>query len=497
MKKIIALLICVLMLLAITAGCAKNKDPNGETTPAVTDGNSDGTQDPGTGAETDFVSDGLGDNINFNKTVNLLYWSDVQNVEFYVADITGDLITDAIYDRNMAIEERLGVELGWIGIPGNYDNQASFVNTAYNDVVSGGTEYDIFAGYSMTAATLALRGCSQNLIELDYLDFEKPWWPDSLISQSTISNKLFFCSGDISANLLYMMYCIYFNKAHIESYNLENPYELVYNNGWTVDKLIEMSTGLYTDLNANNVADNGDFFGLTTCHIFFDSFFWGSGQTTVEKNSAGVLEVSAKWNSEKTLTLLEKLANFFHNSGSTLATSTTAASRETFSAGNALFALTEAQYSLKYFAASEVSYGVVPVPKYDPDQENFITILSYPHTIYSISSATSKANEAAAVLECDASESYRRVTPAIFETSFKYKYSSGNDDVAMWDLVRGNISFDIGRIFTTSMDNQTYKLFRNTLRDNAAASWSTQFKMYNKVLSKYVDNIQSTIDALD
>jgi superoxide reductase len=248
----------------------------------------------------------------------------------------------------------LGVELEWIGVSGNYDNQAGFVSTAQTDVLAGGVSYDIFAGYSMTAATLALRGCTQNLLALDYLNFEKPWWPDSLIEQSTISEKLFFCLGDISCNLLYMMYCVYFNKDLITKHDLENPYELVYDNRWNVDKLIEMSKGLYEDLNGNSTSDQGDRFGLVTMNVFYDSFFWGSGLTEIEKDANGNLVISERWNSEKTLRLLEKLCPFFHESGDTFTTNS-AGIHTIFDSGNALFALTEAQYSyVKYSSGIKV-----------------------------------------------------------------------------------------------------------------------------------------------
>ncbi|MGI6167808.1 MAG: hypothetical protein ACOYIA_06725 [Eubacteriales bacterium] len=390
----------------------------------------------------------------------------------------------------------MGVELEWIGVSGNYDNQAGFVSTAQTDVLAGGVSYDIFAGYSMTAATLALRGCTQNLLALDYLNFEKPWWPDSLIEQSTISEKLFFCLGDISCNLLYMMYCVYFNKDLITKHDLENPYELVYDNRWNVDKLIEMSKGLYEDLNGNSTSDQGDRFGLVTMNVFYDSFFWGSGLTEIEKDANGNLVISERWNSEKTLRLLEKLCPFFHESGDTFTTNS-AGIHTIFDSGNALFALTEAQYSIKGFAASGVNYGVVPVPKYDSDQKNHVTILSFPYTMYSISFATQKANIASAVLECDASESYRKVTPAIFEISFKYKYSSGSDDVVMWDLIRESVSFELGRIFTTSLNNLSYKLFRDAAVNNAAASWTTNFQVNRRVLERMIDTIQNTINSLE
>jgi len=348
----------------------------------------------------------------------------------------------------------------------------------------------------MTAATLALRGCTQNLLVLDYLNFEKPWWPDSLINQSTISDKLYFCSGDISCNLLYMMYTVYFNKDLVTEYNLENPYELVYDNRWTVDKLIELSTDLYRDLNGNGVADQGDRFGLVTRAIFYDSFFWGSGLTEIEKDASGNLVISENWDSEKTLYLLEKLCPFFHESGDTFTATDGAGLYNIFGSGNSLFALTEAQYSIKGFAASGVNYGVVPVPKYDSEQKNHVTILSFPYTMYSISFATQKANMASAVLECYASESYRKVTPAVFEISFKYKYSSGSDDVVMWDIVRESVSFELGRIFTTSLNNLSYSLFRNAVINNAAASWTTNFKVNRRVLEKLIENIQGTMDSL-
>ncbi|NLW74458.1 MAG: hypothetical protein GX057_06175 [Clostridiales bacterium] len=496
MKKIVAILLCLILVIPTAAGCARNPETgtrDDTTTSAILD-----TSSPDdTTTETGLVEDDLGDDIDFNgEPVRILYWSDVQNTEFEVKELTGDIIQDAIFDRNRAIEERLGVSLEWTGVPGNYDNQTGFVSEAQNDVLAGGTSYDIFAGYSMTAATLALRGCTQNLLALDFLNFEKPWWPDSLIEQSTISEKLFFCSGDISCNLLYMMYSVYFNQDLITKYSLENPYELVYDNRWTVDKLIEMSKGLYEDLNANNASDQSDLFGLVTMNVFYDAFFWGSGLTEIEKDANGKLVISESWDSEKTLRLLEKLCPFFHESGDTFTTNG-AGIHAVFGAGNSLFALTEAQYSLKGFKASGVNYGVVPVPKYDSNQKNYVTILSFPYTMYSISSVTKKANIASAVLECYASESYRRVTPAVFETSFKYKYSSGSDDVVMWDIIRESVSFELGRIFTTSLNNLSYSLFRNAVVNNSAASWPSQFKANRKVIEKLIDAIQDTISSLE
>ena len=58
--------------------------------------------------------------------------------------------------------------------------------------MAGDGANDIVAGYSMCGATLANSRLLLDLMELDYLDFEKPWWPDSLIKEATCGGKLYF-----------------------------------------------------------------------------------------------------------------------------------------------------------------------------------------------------------------------------------------------------------------------------------------------------------------
>ena len=56
-----------------------------------------------------------------------------------------------------------------------------------------------------------------------------------------------------------------------------------------------------------------------------------------------------------------------------------------------------------------------------------------------------------AVLECMASEAYRNVTPALFETAFKYQYSNNPHDAELFEIIRDNVVFDISRPFFDSL----------------------------------------------
>ena len=143
------------------------------------------------------------------------------------------------------------------------------------------------------------------------------------------------------------------------------------------------------------------------------------------------------------------------------------------------------------------SYGILPVPKYDAEQEEYYTCMAFPFTIYSVSSALSdeKADMAGAVLECMASESYRRVTPAVFETAMKLKYSSGDDDSRMYDLIRDAVQIDLGRIFNSPLKKIPYEPFR-TACSKGQTNWVSTVKAYTKVMEKALEEIVSTLDGL-
>ena len=197
-RKISILLVVFMFIIPLIASC------NVGETKTTTASNSE-TQSP----------DGhpLPESLDFDKdTVYILHWNDMNiRPEFFSEELSGNTVLDQIYYRNIAVEEYLNVKLHFEGTTG-MDKQ-SYLAKAQNSIASGLGEYDIFATYSMTLATLALRECTYNLLdpEIEYLNFDNPWWPESLIETVTIDDKLYFASGDISTNLIYMMHGMFFN----------------------------------------------------------------------------------------------------------------------------------------------------------------------------------------------------------------------------------------------------------------------------------------------
>lgn len=503
MKKSIAFVLALLAIMTAFVGCANVDDTPDPADTTVSDGGTQGVKPDssspmdttyGNYDENGYIKDNIPDDESLEgETVTFLYWEDAPNTEFFAEDQNGESINDAIYFRNMTIEERLKVKLAFVPSVGKYEEQATFINKAQTDITSGVCEYDVLAAYSMTIASTAYNGMAVDLSQFDTLSFDMPWWPDTLLQESTIYDKLYFASGDISTNMLYMMYCCFFNKKQLEDNGLEDPYTLVDNNEWTLDKMIEMSANIYQDNNGDQIVNAEDIFAFSTgSTVHLDPFYYGSGLRTMEKNADGTPTISPDFSSERAVDVVNKVRAYLNDGNYAYYKDD-----DIFVEGRSLFTYERVQIASKSLKEVDFEFGIVPVPKYNSDQENYSTVLGFPYTLYCISAGSKKADAAALTLECMASESYRQITPVLFEESMKFKYASDNKTAQMYDILRETVSFDIGRIFTMSFDKITYQYFRNSVSSAGASDYSSAVKAKVRVLERLVENFSETFADMD
>lgn len=486
--RIIALALALVMLITALCACTTGNGNNGDDSGTKDNGNNSG--DP-SGSVTDSPTKELGyyetpddlGTMNLGKTIRLLCW-EAEQPEFEIENQTGDDITDAIFFKNQAVADRLGVILDFTMIPGNYNNRTPFIQQV--ETGKGSRDYDIVACYSLTSSSLALKGLSADLLELDYLDFDKPWWPDSLVGQATINDKLYFASGDISTNLLHMMYATFFNKtmfAEMADLQDVDPYKLVTTKKWTLQKFIKLCESV------SGKTATGDIYGLSIKDINYDAFYTSCGFKSIVKSDDGlVIADDFKAGSQKTIDFVDTLVGFVK--GRYVEAVGSGSSAKTFAENRALFTIDRSYLPISSSnmieAGDNIKFGVLPCPMYNTKQENYVTVLGFPYTMYQIASYSELQNESAAVLECLAAEGFRRVTPVLFEKTMKVRNTSDNNAAAMYDIIKSTIYIDLGRVFAMNFDEWTWKLFRNCLE-----------KANNSYISEYtanVNNIQKTLD---
>jgi ABC-type glycerol-3-phosphate transport system substrate-binding protein len=500
LTKLISLLCALVMLLSLFAACAETGNVT-ETTADTAASTEPSEQEPEVTKDPNYDDNGylkskLPEDLNYNdEEVSILVWEDVERPEFEVLESeTGpDLVVDAIYERNLATEAKLGVKLGWSEQPGDSNDLKAFVSYVQN-CHSAGTYYDVIATYSRTAASLSANGLltDLNTVENSYLDFDMPWWPEAMLKTCSMKDSLFFVSGDVSTNLLHMMYAIYYNMDMLKALNLENPVPMVENKTWTIDKLIEMTAETYQDSDQTGGASDDDIFGFTSNYFHLEAFYSGSGMMLLEPATDDkVLKISDDYLSQKTIDLVDKLGAWFKQGDTYINPPGGNLKNDlVFAEGRALFTqnrvyIADARYGGGKLRQADWEYGILPNPLYDESQEDYITLLGNPFTLWCIMADATDPSMSTAVIECMGSEGYRKTSPALFENNMKYRYTpdSANkgDGALMFDIIRENISFDLGRMFAAEMSYISEKPLRAALD---GLSWATAGKQQANALKK-------------
>ena len=471
MKKNLFALCLVISLLLSSCGTTPSDAP--ETTPGGTASES----------ETEKPRDSLPSDLNFGgRTVTLFIDRDMSIVEYF-ADETGDVVDDAVYKRNLAVQERLGVKFDFIESDGLWDGREIYQGSVRTSVLAGDGEYDIAAGYGLSIAVLAGEGLMTNLTDTKYIDFDMPWWPDSLIGALSVNGKLWMASGDISTNTIGTSFAVLFNKDLLETYKLEDPYALVDSGKWTFDKLFSMTKDIYSDLDGDGKKSAGDFFGVGMGHTYIDNAYYACGLRVVEQDKEMGQKLSADFSGEKAVAFIEKFTTAFHHTDSCLLDTDEDMIFIDFKNKQMIFLLDSLTAASTTLRDADFRYGVLPSPKWDEAQENYITTASYTGSMYAIPRDAKDPDISSAVIEALASEGYYRVAPAFFETALKVKYSSDDDSARMYDIIKGSVMYDFGRVYSMAGLDGIPGLMRSmVVNDNT--NWASEVASKKTVLEE-------------
>ena len=455
MKKQILMIISIALALCLILGvCAvvvlmrepEEDSPDQETTETTVQGKVD-----------ESVKHNLPDDLDWGGAeVMFLIWSDHTMEEFYTKDPQANEIAQELYYRNLEVETQLGITISYTERKGH--SKTEWINALMADSNAQAREYDIYATYSRTVPPLAMQGYLADLNQTKYIDLDKPWWPDALMESCSINDKLYFISGDISTNLLWMMEGFFCNKQLAEDYNLfadgKNVYDLVLSNEWTYAKMFSLVADIYTDLNPNEQQDHDDFYGMTMSDTSIEAFFNSSGMRSVAKDADDYLSLSEDIGSERLYDLIDDVRTAIESNGVWYEQGSVPA-RELFTEQRAimtidrLFVVAGKDNHEGGAGQADFNFYIAPVPKFDEAQKNYYTTLGYPYTLYAVNAQLSQdeQDKMSAVLECLACENYNNITPVIFEKAMKLRYSSDEVAAKMYDIMRENVVFDMGRLF--------------------------------------------------
>ena len=510
-KRIMALLLCGLMLLSAVA-CGKGDAPADTTTGAQGDSTTAPVGDTTTAApeETgpaldewgrEIIEDDVPKDLDFKgATLKILSRSDSKNrwrVDFYSPEINGEVLNDAVYNRNALIADRLNISFSVREEDGRYDVFTSYANIITAAFQSGSHEFDLVGSYSLYGAQYATQGYFYNVLDLhqDYhLNLDQIWWNQSLREDLTIADRLYMLVGDMNTTTLTRMMAIFYNQKTVaEVYKDLDLYQVVNDGKWTMDYLAELISDGWQDLNGNGTADDTDFYGLVTVapSEAYDSICAGMEIEMMERDDKGEWVFTS--NTELLVDKVQKAVNLYHAGNNATRFYSMDPCVTKFAEDGSHFLLITLDKAMEDILGNmKADYGVLPLPKYNEEQEMYHTIPQDAFNMIHVMGDIQDPAMVSAALELMCSESYKTVTPQLFNEVLKYRYMRDDASGQMLDHLRAGLRMDFATINTRSLMGAG-QWFRNQVNGSkasaanaAASSIKAQTRVWENALEKLI-----------
>ena len=457
----------LLAALLTTASCGDAGD-----TPAVTDAAANTAA-----TETETVDTRLHDAVpdkDFGgKTFDILTagnwdndWTEI--FEFTAEAENGEPINDAIYKRNLAVEDRFNidiVEINYMGVDngGGTGKGSKFIEKS---VMASDFAYDASLMGAYDVSKLAYSGYLMDLAsEVPYIDLSNPWWDQKANTDLAMKGKMFYTTGDISTIDNDCTFCILFNKSLLNTYDMEDPYQLVRDGKWTIDKFIEMASQVSQDLNGDSKYDENDLYGFCIWQDSMMGMINAAGEKFCTINDKGDLELSL--NTERSLNMITRYMDLAYDRQLSYSLYHNTDSIEIMFANDQVLFYSRYLCIIKKYRHMETDFGVLPYPKYDEGQESYYhTVAPYGCSFICVPAVVENVEMTGSVLEAMACESLYTVTPAYYDITLEGKQLRDNESSEMLDIILGSRVFDLGLFYQIGGYNEKIMdLFRYNRKD--------------------------------
>ena len=368
-----------------------------------------------------------------------------------VESTNGEVVNDAIYQRNREIEDRFNVKIEYI-LSDDYTVLSKDVAKA---ITAGDDSFDMVCGHVVNLGMLTLEGYFRNWYDIEYVDFDKPWWAKATTENLSYNDVCILAVGDFALSALANTYCMYVNMNLAEDYQIPDVRETVMDGGWTIDYLIQLSKDIYKDVNNNGIADEHDFYGFcSNASSNANAFLWSFDNPIITNTAAGELEVTFK--TEKVSDIVSKLVNMFKdNDGISYNLNYVdpdgnvqfSYPRYMFLDSKCIFATGNIFMSIDLYRDMNDEYSIIPYPKWDENQEEYYTMVDGSHSVMAVPMTVADTEFVGIITEALCAESYKQVVPAYYDVAMKVKGARDETSLEILDMLVQNRVFDMGYVY--------------------------------------------------
>ena len=428
------------------------------------------------------------------KNYNEDFYFTIQEINrsklYWVEESSSDLMTDAIYKRQVYVRDYLGVEVYGTSVidPDEYTMKMQTAVKNKDDsmhLMISHPYYNITGFISSNYLT--------DFNDIDVIDLEKDYWNLELMEQLSLNGKLYLGFSDFNIGITSV---ISYNKDMYDKYKHvidDDLYDLVDERRWTLDRMISLSQLVAVDVNEDG-KDSDDIYGLVGDYdLGYIIFLQACDINLVDQNEKGeyVVSVLSDRTKDRASNLVNKLFEFVRSKGAMLyPEAQMEIPREIFRDNRALMRLTET-HLLPDLLATGMNFGVLPYPMYDESQKDvgyrhmqwggYLCIPSYlknPNMVYETMELLSFASE--------------DVNIAYYDRLLGKQVADIPDDRRMLEIVWNSLCSDIGFTYQGIVGGEFYMLLPKVTQVGVSTSGNVaSFVAYyessaNKKLSKFI-----------
>ena len=394
-----------------------------------------GTKDSGTETDTSTTTAEPVPEYEFLKTwdgesVSFLNYDDPfeMNSKITTDSENGDILNDAKYKRVVTLEEKMGVKIEETN--NIYDDYLSIVRST---LAAGEDTYDFFYVNEQNIYPLVYEDYLLNLYELDNLNLDEDWWLHELNDLVKTGDKLYCAEGYSNLLVVDTINIMLFNEDIAEKLKLDTPYGLVKDGKWTLDKFGEyLKAGATLNLGAD-ASDDDNFWNYdqpgngAAC----SGLLVGAGENCFEVKDEKIVLTAG---SEHFYNACDKIASVMAQNQSYMYFKELYGVSSKFIKNQAMFSYGEI-VTTQRLRSEDFSFGVLPSPKYDEDQDRYYCRKSWPTAGISIPVTAKDPEKSAAVADALNYLSREIVWPAYRGIVLEQKNLRNEESIEMLDII--------------------------------------------------------------
>ena len=505
LTRMLALLLCLCLTLPL-AGCSQgteNASSDAETTANAAAGDGDITAVPEEEEEyVDHRFDGIDYQGRAFRVQSSADATDATNANEFIegsGSLNGEIVNDAVFDRNAKVEELLNIKLEFTEANYTYSNAESSIRTF---VMAGDDLFDLIINDDRSLIALTDENIFYNLAKHgENFDLNQSYWHTATMDDLVlVPGHSYVMAGDYFLDCLASAHCLFYNKQLCDDAYGDPEYldNIVLEGGWTYEKMTQTLNENYVDLNGDGVRQEGDQFGMYA-HDYWGCLIAFVGSAGIDFIDRSGDEPVISFNNDRSVAYAEALNKLYRCDGNYIGIKESSdmnmGLRNLFQNKLSLICLYQRLNDISKMRDFEFDVGPIPYPKlYESDK--YFTSIHDTTEMGAIPVTSPDIDFDTVCIEVLSRETAKLVIPIYYDQALKVKYSADLKVSQMIDLIHDNFGSSFVLCYNNAMGDSMIQMFTDLVNANST-DFASAYKRKEKVLKKMCDKMVASILAND